>query len=138
MGSVHRGHPRTVLIHPGVALRTFNPTGVKAKHYCYIFKDANGLPFYVGAGSYGRAITLCGRSDGFKKILAIVGRGHVSVELIPAVDRLHAFWIEALTIQSLKKLSPICNVKDGSRKYLVSAKENTKPVNRTPFVIYQQ
>ena len=89
---------------------------IKSKYYCYLHKRKDGRIFYVGKGTYERAIDLCPstRNTWHANIVAKEGRENIIIELIPANDEAHALYLEEFVyIPFLKPYFKLCNLTDG-------------------------
>lgn len=101
------------------------------KYYCYIHKRKDGTPFYVGKGTYKRAMRLDPylRNKWHKHIVEKEGKENILIELIPAKSEEDAFKLEIEYIEKYRQLYQLCNIVDGGSgvsglKHIVS--EETK------------
>lgn len=67
-------------------------------HYVYVWKDAFGLPFYVGKGIGGRAKKISGRG---KEFLEIYSKGGCEVEIVDSF--IHESQAHALEVELIEK-----------------------------------
>ena len=92
-----------------------NPSNTITGYFCYLHKRADGRIFYVGKGTYERAISLAPsyRNKWHGSIVAKEGKENIIIELIPAIDEEDANRLEILNIAALRPYFELCNFTDG-------------------------
>jgi len=91
------------------------------KFYAYIYREPNGTPFYVGKGHGDRAYFHLTRKDDChlsKKLRKMQMNGETPIiEVIPALDEDHAFFLEECCIAVIGRrdlgTGPLLNLTDG-------------------------
>ena len=89
--------------------------------YTYIYRDKDGVPFYVGKGHGARAYAHLTRKDDShlaRKIRKMRSSGFSpEIEIIPAIDESHAFFMEECCIFIIGRRDlgkgPLLNLTDG-------------------------
>jgi len=108
----------------------YNPTNTETKYYCYIYKRANGNPFYVGKGTLKRALAFSAHTTAWvKNIVAKDGKDNIAVELIPANDENNAFELEKINIKVLRQYFTLCNLTDGGDGCFNPSEETRKKMS---------
>ena len=88
---------------------------IKSKYYCYLHKRKDGRIFYVGKGTYERALCLKSnsRNKWHGRVVTKEGKDNIIIELIPANDEEDANRLEVLYIAFLRPYFELCNLTNG-------------------------